>query len=69
MYELDLTSLRLTLVKGVRMIVAVRRLAKDVGLDRPELVDLEREVRERAAEVQEAEKGVRESEEVIGRVG
>lgn len=51
MYELDVVSLRGTLVKGVRMIVAVRRLAKDVGLDGPELEDLEREVRERVGAV------------------
>lgn len=54
-YELDLTSLRRTLVKGVRMVVAIRRLAKDVGLDRLELATLEREVREGAGALQEAE--------------
>ncbi len=56
MSEVNLTELRKTLVKGVRMIVAIRRLAMDVGLDRPELADLEREVRAAAGEVYLVEK-------------
>lgn len=56
MYDLDFVKVNKTLVKGLRMIGAVRRLAKDVGLDVPELALLEREVREAAADVQRAEK-------------
>ena len=65
MYELDLSSLRKTLVKGVRMIVAIRMLAKDVDLDGAHLADLEREVRERAGEVQKAEGLMRNGRVVV----
>lgn len=54
--DLDLTKIRITLVKGVRMIVAIRRLAKDINLDNEQLGNLEREVREAAGEVQRVEK-------------
>lgn len=42
----DLVGLHRTLVKGIRMIVMIRRLAKDVKLDCPELKSLEMEYRE-----------------------
>lgn len=54
MGEVNLDALNSTLCKGLRMVVAIRRLAKDVNLDGERLADLEREVRERAGEIQKA---------------
>lgn len=56
MYELDLVSLRQILCKGVRMIVAIRMLAKQIDKDGEDLAKLEREIREAAGDVQRAEK-------------
>lgn len=61
MTKINVTELKRVLVKGVRMIVAVRRLARDVELDCPELAELEREVRDAAGEVQKVEKEIWES--------
>ncbi|MBA7697567.1 hypothetical protein ES703_106234 [subsurface metagenome] len=55
MYELDLVQLRKVLCKGVRIVVAVRMLAKDIDRDTVELGNMEREIREAAGAVQKAE--------------
>lgn len=52
--ELRLESLNVTLCKGIRMIVAIRRLAKDVNLDVQQLFELEKEVRAAAGQIQMA---------------
>ena len=52
MYDLDLEKLNRSLVKSVKLIVAVRRMLspEDAGL--VEVGDLEREIREAASECQ-----------------
>lgn len=56
MFELDIKSVRVALVKSVRVIVAVRQMMRPLGLEFVEVQDLEREFRQQAGEVQKAEK-------------
>lgn len=60
MAEFDVETLRISAVKAVSLVVAIRRLAKPIGLDTDELGSLEREFRFAAGELQRVEKLMRE---------
>jgi len=52
MYELDLVKLNGSLVKAVRWCVAIRRFFGKEAVEHAHFMDLEREIREAAAECQ-----------------
>lgn len=52
MYELDLKKLNATLVKAIKLAVATRRVIGKDGEGYSEIQDIEREIREAAAECQ-----------------
>ena len=56
MIDFDVQKVRGQMVKAVSLVVAIRRLAKPMGLDTDELHNMEREFREAAAELQAWEK-------------
>lgn len=56
MIDFDVTALRITAVKALGLVVAIRRLGKPIGLDSDELLIMEREFRFAAAEMQRVEK-------------
>lgn len=60
MGSLNLEELSSSLCKGVRILVFVRRLAKEIQRDPPELKELEMEFRERGSEVIQALKATRD---------
>ena len=52
MYDLDLEKVNKSLVKSVRLCVALRRFFGKDGAEHCEFMDLEREIREAAGECQ-----------------
>ncbi len=52
-----LEELKNTLGKCVKIIVSIRRVAKEVNLDHSELADFEREIRQAWADVQKEIEG------------
>lgn len=54
MFEIDLIQVNKCLCRFLRILVAFRRMAKEVGIDYPEFADLEREIREAAGYMQNA---------------
>lgn len=64
MFELDVKKVRVALVKSVRMVVAVRNMLRPMGLEFSEVQDLEREFREEAGKVQQAEEAMGNGEDV-----
>lgn len=64
MYEIDLVLLRKTLCKGVRILVAVRMMAKEIDKDSDELHSLERQFRGAAGQCQNAERLMGKGESV-----
>jgi len=54
MVNFDTEMVHSVLIKHVRIVVMIRRLAKDIGKDVPELAQMEREVRAAASEVRRA---------------
>lgn len=52
MYELDLVKLNVSLVKSVALCVAIRRFFGKDAAEHAHFMDLEREIREAAAECQ-----------------
>ena len=59
MIEFDVEMVRISAVRALSLAVAIRRLAKPLGLDGPDLEAMEREFRAAAAEVQRVEKATR----------
>lgn len=55
MINLDIVLVRAQAVRGVSLVVAIRRLAKPMGLDTDELDSMERQFREAAGELQRVE--------------
>lgn len=62
MYEIDLVKMNRGLVKAVKLVSAVRRMLDWKGEVRKVVVDLEREIREAAAECQRVLALVKEDE-------
>jgi hypothetical protein len=56
MIDFDVKSVRIAMVRAVNLVVAVRRLAKPIGLDTEELYKLESEFRSSAGELMRVEK-------------
>lgn len=54
--KFDIVMCRVEAVRAVSLLVAVRRLARPLGLDTQDLQDMERELRNAAAELQRVEK-------------
>ena len=60
MINWDVESVRICAVRAVSLVVAIRRLAKPVGLDTADLERMEGEFRSAAGELQRVEKVMKE---------
>ena len=60
MIDFDIQMVRTQMVKAVQVITHFRRLAKEIGYDREELGEMERQFREAAGELQRVEKAAKE---------
>lgn len=69
MFEIDLLQVNKCLCKCLRILVAFRRMAKEVSIDYPEFADLEREIREAAGYMQNAKTLLNKGEKVGFRCG
>ncbi len=56
MIEFDVEMVRISAVRALTVMMAIRRVAKPLGLDCPEMETMERNFREAAAELQRIEK-------------
>lgn len=68
MFEIDVVMVNKCLCKCLRILVAFRRMTKEVSIDYPEFADLEREIRDAAGFMQNAQTLLRKGEKVGMRV-